>query len=78
MFNPNLILATAAARGLAIFPAGAAGAASDGAPAMIVLDELCELPAGMPVTVDGAATATADPRLFPRLAAVIGNAAARS
>ena len=45
----KFILATAAAGGLALFTAGAAGASSTGETAKTVLDELCEERGGLPV-----------------------------
>ena len=49
MSIPKFILATAAAGGLALFTAGAAGASSTGETAKTVLDQLCEERGGLPV-----------------------------
>ena len=49
MSIPKFILATAAAGGLALFTAGAAGASSTGESAKTVLDQLCEERGGLPV-----------------------------
>lgn len=49
MSIPKFILATAAAGGMALFSAGAAGASSNGETAKTVLDQLCEERRGMPV-----------------------------
>lgn len=45
----TFILATAAAGGMALFGAGAAGASSTGETAKNLLDQLCEQRGGMPV-----------------------------
>ena len=45
----KFILATTAAGGLALFPAGAAGASSDGEAIRTVLNEFCEQRGGMPI-----------------------------
>ena len=49
MSIPKFIIATAAAGGLALFSAGAAGASSTGESAKTVLDQLCEERGGLPV-----------------------------